>query len=504
VAAAIGLGVVAGCTEVVPDAPEPSGSPEPTVAPEPTLERAGTVPAGAGGGYGVVDGVLAVAEPEPGDEQRWRVAGYRLPDGEQLWTASLGETDSEPQVTAAPGRFIVGYQADRTSHTAVVAPSDGAISWQHAGVPVAVVAPTGAEGEDLLVITATAEFEEEEVEPGRIQVNRVDYEYAARPADTGEPAWSLTGSAAATPDLNYLLTSSPPVLPPTTRFAAAGRLLPGQPFAPASWLVLVDDEDAPGVVDPATGQQRPLGPGEPAAQGGVHLAGDLALVSYAEQDPAAVDLATGAQRWTLTELGLGFGAAVDDCGPVICVSTFEGRGADEYDTHGVDRETGDVLWTHRNARRVAPALPGRPGSPLLALSTRIDEAEDVEMGVARHDEYATVLAPETGEVLLDLAEWKPFGADGSWLLVYADPDNADQPDDDQRVVGDLEIAVVDLDEAEIHPVGTVPDVLVYRAGSVPGWRLPQETYLGCRAASGWVSCQHADGEVSVWRYRAES
>lgn len=484
-AVVVGLGA-AGCVEVVSEEVSPAAPPSPTAAPrEPFLEQVGTIPEIAGQPYAVVAGVLAAAGTD-------ELAGYQLPAGEPVWTVPLPPDAQVTQVSAGPDLVVVGYTHDGATHTMVVGP-DGAERWQARGAPLATVA------DGSLLVTGAIDYASDFTE--------VDYEYVAYRADSGEQAWTVSGSGPPGPDLEFLVVGAPPAGPPTTRLSAAQvTTIPA-----ASWLVLREEDGPLRVVEPDSGRLRPFGADRAVLPaGGVRLVADLALVSYWDGEPGSVDLpvaydlATGEQRWTLDAVEVGLGEPPVDCGEVICLAGFVGAGQDRYDAYGLDPQTGGLVWTEDVARVVGPAAPGLPGSPLLALHHRILGADDLDMGIHLHDEAARLLDPGSGDVLLDLADWKPLGADGSWLLAYGYAELADvdwAAVTDQQVVDDLAVAVVDLDTRTVHELGIVPDVVVYQAGGIPGlWRFPQETYQGCRAAGGWLACQHTDGDLTVWRY----
>ncbi|MFG1843218.1 PQQ-binding-like beta-propeller repeat protein [Micromonospora sp. NPDC049175] len=319
-----------------------------------------TVPAQAGADVLVDDDLVLVINPVTTQAPQWRLAAFRLSDGEPVWDVPLPGQARYWGILPKSGMLLVtGHEigADpRVSLTVALDRATGAYRWQQPDSPIEM-----ADGNLLLQSNG-------EEEPVRLR--------SVDPC-CGTVRWQLT---APTVGVNA-----------QTIGEKAERLL----LTDVSGPVEVRDARTGAVLVRA--DLRPPG-GGPLTY--VQVVGDLVLsVGGEPKTITAYGLDRLDRRWSTT---VGEVDIVQDCGSVLCLQTSAGG------LWAVDSATGEVRW---RSDRWSWAWPS--GGRLMASVRSSDPARQF-----------FVIDARTGQELADLGRWELYQLDtnGRLVGVRAHPD----------------------------------------------------------------------------------
>ncbi|MEU8181066.1 PQQ-binding-like beta-propeller repeat protein [Micromonospora sp. NPDC049044] len=328
-----------------------------SAAPPPAGRAVVTVPAQEGADVLIDDDLALVINPVTVQTPQWRLAAFRVSDGDPLWDAPLPGQPRYWGLRPRSGMLLAtGYEigADgRDTITVALDRATGAYRWQQPGSSVEL-----ADGNLLL------------------QSGGEDQPLSLRAVDPccGTVRWQLTTPTAG-----------------VTAQSAAERV---------DRVVLSDVKGPVEVRDARTGAvlvRADLRPPDGAPLGYVQVAGDLLLTVGGQPNAiTAYGLDRLDRRWStpVDEIDL-----VQDCGPVVCLRT---RSAGLW---AVDTATGEVRW--RSDRWTWAWLYD---GQLLAIPASSE-------GLGRY----FVVDVRTGRERVDLGRWELFQIDTNGRLLGVRP-----------------------------------------------------------------------------------
>jgi hypothetical protein len=347
--------------------------------------------------------LYAVANTEPVGG-RSALTAYRLDDGTVMWEVELGYGERPGALVGVVDSALIFFGVGPAGPgTTAFNPEDGHQLWHHPDRPT-----TAIEGHLLLESVGLVVT----VEPGSTETVERDHLHYVTLIDigTGRVGWQRTLSA--------------------RRVATGGAADP--------YLATMAADGRLATYDLLTGGQVATGH-HPTRQARLHVSNSLVLVSDHARGGAIQITAYAAEdlsrAWTTT---LPNGSVVAACGPVIC--------GHSPTTHSVvDPRTGEVLWSPQ----------GQPPGQGMWYQTYPPAHEALQdllvLSFPRQNLGPHLVVADTGEVVLDLGQWRlahprPSGFETTGI-------GPDAPLVTREADGGIWLGEISADRSSVEPVG---------------------------------------------------